>query len=675
VRRNFFISALTALCLLAPAARGQEIDTASAPRNALVQDWGTRHEAYSRIGPYASILFDQHDLRAIQSWNVANGQDRPQGELDRESDNDAATTKMEREWSSSLGAGNEPVHLVTDWSHRHVLFSPPHNLMDQFKLSRNTRYIQQWIRRNAERKDNGDSWGRDHSPDLTPTLQGDWSINMGTGAKVGAGNYPAKFSFNAGTASCSDFVVFNTSLPGSLTQATVVAFNNLYVGTGGLCGTAPSTYWAFNTGGTVVTSVALSLDGSQVAFIQNNSAGTLATLVILRWASGFGTPGSPDTLTAVSNAAYPTCIAPCMTTINFSLANSGSTSDDALSSPFYDYDHDTIYAGDSFGFLHKFTNVFNGTTSTPPAETISSTTAIIWPCSVSNNSPLTDPVLDPVSGNIFVGSLFGTLKRVDSTIGGGTGGILKTNQISTTGDNFDGPLLDVTNGLVYLIVSDSVANPGQTGGVSALYTFTTTFAAFANGVQTILSSDGPGTNVYSGAFDERWFLGHPGNMYVCAPGAGSNVPTLYQIAVSATGVLGTVNTGPALATAATGPPLCSPVTEFFNSSNTTGGTHPTGTDLIFLSVTALAQTAAPVSCLSNNGCLMSFDVTSGAAITTSTATAATTPEKGGTSGVIVDGSSTSIGASQIYFTPLLNQPCGTSGTGGCANQASQSGLN
>jgi len=314
---------------------------------------------------------------------------------------------------------------------------------------------------------------------------------MGTGATVGAGNYPAKFSFNAGTASCTDFVVYNTSLAGSMTQASVVAFDNLYVGAGGLCGATPSTYWAFNTGGRVVTSVTLSLDGSQVAFVQNNSGGTPATLVILRWAANSGTLASPDTLTAVSNADCPTCVAPCMTTLNFALLNGDTTSDDALSSPFYDYANDTLYAGDSVGYLHKFTGVFNGTTMSSPIETMSSTTAIIWPCLVSNNSALTDPVYDQGTGKIFVGSLFGTLKEVDATIGGGTGGIIKTAQIGVTGGNFDGPLLDSTNGLLYLVVSDSMPSTGQTSGVSAVYTFSTAFVAGTSGVQTVLSNDGP----------------------------------------------------------------------------------------------------------------------------------------------------------------------------------------
>ena len=571
----------------------------------------------------------------------------------------------------AIKAADEPIHLVTDWSHRHVVFSPPHNLMDQLRLSRNPRYIQQNIRRAAEREAQGVDGSWPHVPDL---LHDDWSIDMGPGATVGAGNYPAKFSFNAGTASCSDFVVYNTSLGGS--NASVVAFNNLYVASSGGCGTVPSIYWAFNTGGTVVTSVVLSFDGSQVAFVQNNSAGNAATLVLLKWAANSGTIASPITPNAVSNAAYPTCTAPCMLTIAFSLDGSSNLGD-ALSSPFYDYTGDILFVGDGKGYLHKFTSVFHGSASSPPAETISSVTNI-WPALTSPGFPLTDPVYDPDIGQIFVGSLFGTLKKVDATIGGGAPIIIKTNQLDLTDVNFDGPLLDSTNGVLYLIVSNSASASGQTSGAFALYTFPVNFPGGALGVQTVLSTAGTNEAIYSGAFDNQWFLGHAGNMYVCAGGSGAtnSVPTLYQIPVSTTGVLGTPSAGPALSTSNTGPPLCSPVTEFFNSSNKSGGTHPAGTDLIFLSVTALGKQAAPVGCTSNTGCLMSFDVTSGATITSSTAASATINEAGGTSGIIVDGSSASVGASQVYFTPLASESCVTSGTsGGCAVQASQSGLN
>ena len=48
--------------------------------------------------------------------------------------------------------------------------------------------------------------------------------------------------------------------------------------------------------------------------------------------------------------------------------------------------------------------------------------------------------------------------------------------------------------------------------------------------------------------------------------------------------------------------------------------------------------------------------------------------KGGSSGIIEDNvvpAGTLAGASQIYFTTLGDQTCGTSGTGGCAVQAAQ----
>ncbi len=48
---------------------------------------------------------------------------------------------------------------------------------------------------------------------------------------------------------------------------------------------------------------------------------------------------------------------------------------------------------------------------------------------------------------------------------------------------------------------------------------------------------------------------------------------------------------------------------------------------------------------------------------------------GGTGGIIIDNTVTgALAGSQIYFSTLSNQVCGTSGTGGCAVQASQSKL-
>jgi hypothetical protein len=102
-------------------------------------------------------------------------------------------------------AKNGPVHMATDWSHRHLIFSQPHSLVDGFKLSANPRYVQQWMRRNAEKKGKGNGGVGDQPQ--TNAIQRDWNVylgglgtNIGT---VGSGNYPAKFSFDITAASRS----------------------------------------------------------------------------------------------------------------------------------------------------------------------------------------------------------------------------------------------------------------------------------------------------------------------------------------------------------------------------------------------------------------------------------------------------------------------------------------
>ena len=42
----------------------------------------------------------------------------------------------------------------------------------------------------------------------------DWSVSLGAGGTVGAGFFPAKYSFGTTGESCNDYVVYNTSQPG-----------------------------------------------------------------------------------------------------------------------------------------------------------------------------------------------------------------------------------------------------------------------------------------------------------------------------------------------------------------------------------------------------------------------------------------------------------------------------
>lgn len=708
-------------------------------------------------------------------------------------------------------AGNEPVHLTTDWSDRHVRFSAPKTLLQSLKLARDPRYVRDWMRKFAERKTDRGWWRGHNTPE--ELMHGDWNVYMGNVGTVGAGNYPAKYSFSVGTANCAsaaqpDFVVYNTSLTGSATAiaaytigtfsgtpgngltlvitntpnqitltssgatntglnwqtsgtaatdatnlanainrnnatlgvtatanspasgqvtitastagaagdnitvtnnvtnftfpfagtttnlvngasgvATIVAFDNLYTG---CTGTVPSPYWAYNTGttGAVVTSPTLSFDGTQVAFVQ--STGGAANLVLLKWAANSGTLSTPATPTSVTNANYRSCTAPCMTTIAF---NGGATHTDTISSPFYDFTagSDTMYVGDSLGYLHQFTGVFNGT----PAETVSAT-APKWP-SQAATAPLSSPIYDSTSGYVYVNAAFSTtnnggrlhslcvtssLCTLGTSVASGIMGPEITSGVATcestgptSGDAanlfMDAPIVDSANGVIYEFI-------GQDGtGNSAMYQFATNYASQSCGVHVTLGTGSTtGVPVYAGDLDNLYYSGSAGHMYVCGNAGG--IPTLYQIPVPANGMLAagtTATAGPTLATAAA---TCGPVVEIDNPH--TGAASNVNKDWIFTSVQALAVTATPISCPTNTGCIMSFDVTAGTTITTSTATTGHTAVAGGASGIVLDntvGSTTLTGASQIYFTPLATGTCSTTGGhgfGGCAIQASQSAL-
>jgi hypothetical protein len=147
---------------------------------------------------------------------------------------------------------------ITDWSNHHVIFSKPATADQLKRVQQDPRYWQQQNRQSSAKLP-------EETGALAPELQlgansslsgiherkGDWSLDLGDGATVGVGKYPAKYSFSLAKANCAtDFVVYPTGLFGSA-QASIVAYNNLYAGCGG---TVPSVYWAYNTGAAVVTS-------------------------------------------------------------------------------------------------------------------------------------------------------------------------------------------------------------------------------------------------------------------------------------------------------------------------------------------------------------------------------------------------------------------------------------
>jgi hypothetical protein len=433
-------------------------------------------------------------------------------------------------------ADDENQQVVTDWSHRHVVFSNPRSLMKRFQLSANPRYAQHLKREAAAKRSVGRSeWRWYHAPSDAKHFQGDWSMNMGAGATAGAGNYPAKYSFNPTSANCAtpappvgqqpDFVVYNTSLAGSVSQATIVAFDNIYAGT--CTGGTPQTYWAYNTGttGAVTTSPILSFDGKQVAFVQNTATG--ANLVILRWKANTGTLSSP-----VVPAAGPctALTAPCTITVPFSNANSDPSTLNNTSSPFCDYLDDVMYIGDSSGFLHKFTGVFAGV----PTEVVATGPGNFWPANLTSGfGMLNSPVFVDGVNEVFVTGTDGVIYVADSTVGGlyPTGANFLDPKLASPGFD-DAPIVDATTGKIYLFARassefiDTSSSSGFHGtpGVASVFEIdipaTPPDIHLASYIQAIVSDSAtlPNPAFYTGAFDDDYYStsGTSGNLYVCS---------------------------------------------------------------------------------------------------------------------------------------------------------------
>jgi hypothetical protein len=592
-----------------------------------------------------------------------------------------------------------------DWSHHHVVFSNPGSFDDAMRnrevdkwsgVVHDPRYQIQQLRRGLWRRPDEGAFQR---PD--PLLRTDWSMDLGAGATAGAGQYPAKYTFSTTTASCSDWVAYNTSVAGvSGGQANIAAFSNLYDTT--CAAPNPSVAWAYFTGtGKAATSSILSADGTKIAFIENPASGA-AILRILAWHAGQGTPTAASTpekeytnTTAgdVSNTAWNATNCPAADSCLISVAFQDGDQDTS-SAPFYNYSNDTLYVGDSTGKLHQFTGVFRGT----PGEVVSAT-APVWPVTVSANK-LTSPVYDSgTSGNIFVADSGGHLYGVKASTGALAMTSSKLTYAAGTVGIVDGPVVDSTTEKVYVFVGDDANTStsslacGAATGCSGVFQFAASDTTTGTGACVATSAIAwSGTNcgeesvygrgttttptMYDGTFDQIYYAGTgtTGNLWGCDPHAASE-PRLSYTTLQSTGgivpsgdVLGTALTAISALTSATA--TCSPVTEIYGSG---GGT----TDYIFLSVSASGSVGTintSPSC--TTGCVYNFAVGNGTTIAVPAKATQGIISTTGSSGIVIDNALGATGESQIYYTPIGAMACagnGTtgSGTGGCAVQTSQ----
>jgi hypothetical protein len=595
------------------------------------------------------------------------------------------------------------IGLPVDWSFRHVLHG---NALDQnFEdvAQQEPRVLYNWVLRN--RRAAADEENRLRINGHTPqrfhrrpsTAKADWNFTLGQG-KVRTNMFPAKYSFDAGSgaltaANCTnDYVVYALDVAGTALQPNVVRFNNIYSGTGGFCGTAPSVmsaYWVntLDTGGVstlngkMLTSPALSLLGDKIAFIETvqaasgvcpgfASAHSCSIFHVLTW----GTTGNNGSFSSVANTYA--AIAPGVTNnaVITNLVYSSSTNTN--SSPYVDFSNDRAYFGDDNGKLYRTTCVFNcAAGDTPQIDTG-------WPITIAAAAVrMSPPVFAGPFNKVYIGGSDGKLYMADltkcpganCTIAGGGLVSVTVGSANIFGGVVDGPIVDGYFGTVFAFAGDDGTGSGvllQTNtslNLSPAITFSMGTSAFFD--------------IFDGAFDDAYYQNTigattvAGNVFVCGQQGGSGQPALYWLPFTKNaGALSTSNP-PLVNTAASsrknvpGNPGvgCTPLTEFKAGA----------VDRLFFS-----QSSLPMNkCVTGNpadGCAMMYDITT-PATTIGNAPTASLVENIGTSGIIIDNASSSPQAASVYFTNEGTTKC-TTGTGVgivqayCAIKVTQSAL-
>lgn len=546
--------------------------------------------------------------------------------------------------------------LPQDWSHRHVVFSNPPTLPILLAIRQDPRLLHQWLKFNAhgridrqaaqEPEDSDRERERDRDSETTKGV--DWSKTLGiAGTHLPISMYPAKYTFDIhAVPDCTnDFVVFPTFNGGSATQATVVAYNQLYStqgSVGGLCNhNGPTVKWAYRTGRPIRSSPVLSVDGKKVAWVA--ATGGFVQVLTIGTTGSNGTSVTAPVLPGTGNNA-----------VVFTVILNGARNVSA-SSLFVDYTADAAYVGDDGGVLHKITGVFGGS--------LTEVTTGGWPITVSSaTAHLTGPVFDTVTRNIFVADNLGRLfyvREVGSTSGACASGAppcLGSTVIAVTSVAgaaiVDPPIVDSSTGRVFTEI-------GNADGLDAQLLQADTALG---SVVRVVAGRQDGNVLRTGTFNNNYFTNpSTGFFYFCGKNFANAHPTLFRVGFNGAGVMNSAIDSATPVPLATGPSACSPAAEIFNNGSTPAR------DWLFVSVANHCAGAGGGAA----GCIMSFDITAGMPAASSHVVA----EAAGTSGMVVDNVSTAAQASSIYFTNQANGACGDGiATGGCAIKLTQSGL-
>jgi len=577
------------------------------------------------------------------------------------------------------------VGRVLDWSYQHLVLSGGLAATDLDGAKAEPRIILRLAERNLPRANMSPSRGQfdQRDPSMSRPLRPrrrklkiDWSIPLGSGI-VAPNMFPAKYSFdvNAAPSCANDYVVFGLNVAGATgAQANVIGLNQLYRGTGGLCGTGSANVtWAYNgstSGGSVLTSPVISADGTKIAYVE--SAGAAAIFHVLTWKAGDGTSATAaaaPTLNGVCTASTS-----CLKSVTFSAISS-----DTLASPWVDYTNDKAFVGSDDGKIYRISCVFTCALNVQPTVDWTFT----FPVAGTGGAAATPngPVYDAQTGRLMVGDQLGELWTINASggvpilfagpvmIGGGACSIAHPPGRTGTGANCtanggsfgipDSVILDGSVGKVFAF-SGNDGTAGASAVVAQLNEDLTNVVRVHVGLGSVGATI-PNWNIHSGAFDDPYFGATPstGHLFLCGTGAANTEPFHYWIGFTAYPTMNAATSGSLLRTAVANLP-CTPYTELFNPNITlTGGAGHH--DLLISGLLGAG----------GNGFIITNDISTGAIIT-GQATSVNYP--GGISGVVVDNVSNAAQASSMYFSTQGAVTVGTCAASRCAVKLTQLGL-
>jgi hypothetical protein len=554
------------------------------------------------------------------------------------------------------------VGVPLDWSTRHVLFTNGASAEAAAAAMRDPRSWINWSQRSSYLLQRYRARGpneRPRSVQLGRQAKIDWAVSLGPTGGMPIAESPAKYSFNTtGTYSCTnDFVVYTIGATPSATQANIVAFNNLYTGTASSsCPNGPQNppttdykqptfMWSYEVGTAAsYLSPTLSLDGTKVAFIENS---TPPMFDVLTWATGQGTDATHPVKPGSGGSSV----------VRLNYANSGisgcSTANkpNSNSSPYIDYSNDVAYIGADNGMLYRIAGVFKGTPTLQYCVTVKS------------NAKLTSPVYDQVSNQVFVSDGFSVYSFTPGTSGFTAGGSIAVAGNASADPIVLSPIVDSTNGFVYVFSATNVANTNAI--VSQMNLALTSQVTAAIGPDATAADE----FILDGDFDNAYFTTGPkagaGTLYACGTqGTSSTKPSLYALSFSSPN--GLMNSTPVLSdnrniNGASNPVgTCSPLLDFFDGT----------TDRIFVGTGNFGATTGA-------NLVSEWNVNTRIASSSTVPNNTATNEWGGASAFTVDNVSTTPQAASIYFGTLQPPGSGTGPCGSgnyCAVKLTQSGL-